>query len=754
MAKKPEPMDTEEIQGAIQQYVSDAQTYLQSELSLDRAKATEYYRGAKFGNEEAGRSQFICTDVRDSVLAMLPSLVRLFLPTSGHVIEYQPRPKTMPEVMHAVELADQATEMVNDVVLDQDNDGFSVLYACFKDALVRASGWIKAWWDDTSSYKNYTANNLTVEEFERYTADDEVEITKQEEHQDISGLTLYDIEYRQWRKEGYARIACTPPEEILISRDARSLEDASFVAHQTEKTDSELLSMGVSKDDLRDWGGPSTEIRQSIEEIARRGGIAVTDKAATPSERKNLWIEAYPFLPLDGEHSVLCKVLCLGTSFHIIGEPEPVNRRPFAYFCPDPEPHVLIGQSVAQRVMDLQLMKSSVMRAAADGLSQSIFPDTYYMEGVVDRQVMESTAIGKNVAVRDGIQPQQAVMEFAHEWKGNDALAMLGYLDTIKQQRIGPLPATLDPDSLQSTPEVGVKAAVQAASEQLELIARVFAATGMKQLGRLLLELLVENQPRKRIVRLRGQYVEIDPKAWDAEMDVSIHVALGTQEKLGVLAATAAKQEAILQMVGPSNPLVGLGQLRHTYAKLLELQGIQDVSKFWHDLPIDWQPLPTPPSPDPNMVLAQAETMKAQAQLAKDQADFTLKQAKQMQEGQDAMTDAQFRAAEIAVKREEMHLTDERERDKAEADVAVKIAVANAQFGSSIQLAQIDADIEAQKLDVQREQMGTDVHIASLAKPPATNGEPAVPKKKGPKVTKIVHDTAGRIAELRTTEPD
>lgn len=718
-------METEDIQDAIQQYVSDAQTYLQSELSLDRAKATEYYRGAKFGNEEAGRSQFICTDVRDSVLAMLPSLVRLFLPTSGHVIEYQPRPKTMPEVLQAVELADQATEMVNEVVLDQDNDGFSVLYACFKDALVRASGWIKAWWDDTSSYKNYTANNLTVEEFERYTADDEVEITKQEEHQD-NGLTLYDIEYRQWRKEGYARIACTPPEEILISRDARSLEDASFVAHQTEKTDSELLSMGVSKDDLRDWGGPSTEIRQSIEEIARRGGIAVTDKAATPSERKNLWIEAYPFLPLDGEHSVLCKVLCLGTSFHIIGEPEPVNRRPFAYFCPDPEPHVLIGQSVAQRVMDLQLMKSSVMRAAADGLSQSIFPDTYYMEGMVDRQVMESTAIGKNVAVRDGALPAQAVMEFAHEWKGNDALAMLGYLDTIKQQRIGPLPATLDPDSLQSTPEVGVKAAVQAASEQLELIARVFAATGMKQLGRLLLELLVENQPRKRIVRLRGQYVEIDPKAWDAEMDVSIHVALGTQEKLGVLAATAAKQEAILQLIGPSNPLVGLGQLRHTYAQLLELQGIQDVSKFWHDLPVDWQPPPAPPSPDPNMVLAQAETLKAQAQLAKDQADFTLKQAKQMQEGQDAMTDAQFRAAEIALKREELHLTDERDRDKAEADVAVKIAVANAQFGSNIQLAQIEADIEAQKLDVQREQIATE---ASTARETAAKAN-GTPKKK------------------------
>lgn len=753
---KPKPMTTEDIQDAIQHYVSDAQTYLQSELSPERATATKYYKGEKFGNEETGRSQFICTDTRDTVLAMLPSLVRLFVPTSGHVIEYQPRPKTPQEVERAVELADQATEMVNEVVLDQDNDGFSVLYAVFKDALVRASGWIKYWWDDTSSYKDYTADNLTVDQYERYVNDPDVDVTKQTERKDPTGLPLYDIEYRQWRKEGYARIACTPPEEVLISRDARSLEDASFVAHQTEKTDSELLGMGVSKDDLRDWGGASTEVRQSIEEIARRGGISHTDQAATPSDRRNLWIEAYPYLPLDGEHSQLCRVRCLGTSFHMIGEPEPIDARPFAYFCPDPEPHVLIGQSVSQRVMDLQLMKSSVVRAAADGLSQSIFPDTYHMEGAVDRQQMESTAIGKNVGVRDGILPRDAVMEFAHEWKGQDALAMLGYLDAVKQQRIGPLPATLDPDSLQSTPEIGVKATVQAASEQLELIARVFAATGMKQLGRGLLKLLVENQPRARLVRLRGHYVEVDPKAWDAEMDVSVHVALGTQEKLGVLAATALDQQQIIMTLGPSNPLCGLGQYRHTRAKLLELQGIQDVSKFYNDLPIDWQPPPAPPSPDPNMVLAQAEMQKAQGQLAKNQADFALEQAKRMQEGQSAMTDSQLRAAELALKREEMHLTDERERDKAEADIAVKIAVANAQFNSQITMAQIEAAIEEQKMGVERERMATDAHLASLAKPAATNGEPkpAPAKKKGPKVTTVTHDPQGRISKLTTQEPD
>jgi hypothetical protein len=481
-------------------------------------------------------------------------------------------------------------------------------------------------------------------------------------------------------------------------------------------------SLGLPESEIDDFGGLSSEMRGSIEEIARRGGTVHIDQAPQPQLRRHLWIEAYPYLDVDGDGiAELVKVHCLGPGCHVVGEPEPIAERPFALFCPFPQPHVLFGESLADRVMDLQLMESSVLRAAADGLSMSIFPRRYYTEGSVDKQAMDSTAISQDVPVYDGMLPNQAVMVEHFEWKGQDALALLNYLDQVKMNRVGPLPATLDPDSLQSTPQLGVKAVVQAASEQVELIARNFAATGMKQLGRLLLRLLVENQPRQRIVRLRGQYVEVDPRAWDAEMDVSINVALGTQEKLGVLAANVAKQEQVLQLVGPTNPLVTMGQLVHSYRTMLEMAGVPDVGSFWNDVPPDYQPPPQPPQPDPNMVLAQAETVKAQAALEKAQADFTLKQAAQMQDNAASMTDAQFRAAEIALKREEMHLTDARDRDKAEADVAVKIAVANAQFGTQINIADINATIA-------REQMVHDAVIALKPEPP-DNGNPP-PKKK------------------------
>jgi len=762
MPEKRERMTREKIQDVLYQHITDATTYLEAELSPDRVQATKYYRGDKFGNEETGRSQVILTDSRDTILAMLPSLIRIFLPTSGHIIEYRARPKSLDAIEQAVAGASQATETVNEVVLDQDNNGFLEIHGAFKDGLARKLGTLKYWWEDGSTYKDYTANNCDVLQLEALLNDPDVEVTKQTERADPTGLRRYDVEYKHWRREGFARFVCTPPEEILISRDARTREMASFIGHRTEKTKSELLAMGVPEKEIDEWGGPSTEVMQSLEEIARRGGISHVDKAAAPSEVKNLWIEGYPYLDLDGDGiSELCRVRLLGADFHLIGDPEPVDERPFAFFCPDWEPHVLIGQSVSDRTMDIQLMKSSILRAIADGTADSIFPTTYYMEGAVDRQALESTAMGKQVAIRDGLQPAQAVQEMRHEFDGTAALALLNYLDAVKQQRIGPLPATLDPDSLQSTPEIGVKAAVQAASEQVELIARNFMV-GMKQLGKGLLKLLVENQPRARIVRLRGQYVEVDPRAWDADMDVSVNVAIGTQEKLGVLAANALKQEQMLQALGPANPAVSVGQLLNSYRTMLELQGIPDTGKYWNQLPPNWQPPPQPPSPDPNLLLAQAEMTKAQAKLQKDQADFQIAQVSAAQEMANLRAQLMSKEAELTLKREEMHLTDERERDKAEADVAVRIAVANAQFGSSLQIAQIDADVEAQKRELERDRMATNAVLALQPKEPKPmNGNPPPPKpapapikRKGPKVTTVTHDAQGRIAKLTTQEPD
>lgn len=718
--RKATPMTRGDIQSALQIHVADATSYLEAELSPARAKATGYYQGRKFsdiegpktsGAEQVGRSQFVLTILRDTINGMMNGIMRMFF-GSERAVEY------MPHGEEDVPAAEQATDYVNVVVLQQDNNGFTEFYAWFKDALIRSLGTMKYWWEDRSTFRAYTAERLDVNQYEALVADPDVQPTSVEEVTE-GGITYRTVKYKHWRYEGVARIACVPPEEVLISRDARSREDATFIAHQTEKTRGELIAMGVDPKIIDEFGGPSTELRDSQEEIARRGGLVADTRATDETSVRHLWIESYPYLDVDGDgEAELVRCRSIGPGCHLVEDPEPIDERPLAFLTPDPEPHVVIGQSIADRTMDLQKIGSQIMRAINDSAAQAIFPDTAFQSGMVSRKDLASTAMGRQIECEG--PPGVVLAEMTHEFVGAQLLPLLQYIvEKVKQDRVGPFPATLDPKALQSSTAEGVGATVQASSEQLELIARIFAETGVKQLFKGLLKLLVEHQPRARMVRLRNQYVSVDPRAWDADMDVSVNVALGArkEQQLAVLAATAEDQKQIIMTLGPSNPLCGLGQYRHTRAKMLELSGVKDVSNFYNDLPANWQPPPVPPQPDPNMVLAQAELLKAQGQLAKDKADFLVEQAKSQQSMAELRAQLVSKEADIAAKREEFHLVDDRERDKTEADVALRAAELNAKYGS-----------ENVKLDtttaLEREKMASQERIAAQKQLGNGNGKP------------------------------
>src|SRR5262245_14906101 len=118
-------MDEEEFAAAVKQAVDDAADYIDGTVAPLREMATKFYRGDAFGNEEVGRSQFVMTEVRDTVLAQMPSLLRIFT-SSSEVCTFEPR------TAEKVEQAEQMTDAVN-YVFYNDNDGFSILYSSFKD---------------------------------------------------------------------------------------------------------------------------------------------------------------------------------------------------------------------------------------------------------------------------------------------------------------------------------------------------------------------------------------------------------------------------------------------------------------------------------------------------------------------------------------------------------------------------------------------------------------------------------------------
>ena len=680
-----EPMDDADLESLVGSELTDATSFVDSELSPVRARAIQYYRGEPFGNEEEGRSQVVSTDVRDTINGVMPSLMRVFF-GSKKVVQFVPRG---PE---DVASAEQATDYVN-FIFTQDNNGFLLCHSVFKDALRGALGVAKYYWEEkvevkTEHYSGLDESSLTLLLNEPGVVGSAVQSMDDPSYQPpvdpmtgapvvdpMTGLPppapqIYSVELKRETKDGRVVVEAVPPEEFLIDRRARSVEDATLVAHRRMMRVSDLVALGYDEEEVRSQMG-AFELDTNDEYIARNPYAESYGPGGTQDDKRVLYVEAYVRVDFDRDGiAELRKVCTIGPGYKVVMN-EPCSHRPFATFCPDPEPHALIGLSIFDMTADLQRIKSAIMRNMMDSLSLSIHPRIGVVEGQANMDDVLNTEVGGVIRMRQA----GAVQPFSVPFVGQAAFPMLEYLDSVRETRTGMSKAAmgLDAGALQSTTRAAVAATVSAAQQHLELIARVFAETGMRALFKGILKLVVENQDRPRVVRLRNQWVPIDPRSWNSGMDVEVDVALGggtEEQKVAVLTSIAQKQEQILQTMGPMNPLVTPQQYRNTLAKLTEFSGFRNADEFFlNPATMPPQPPPPPPPPDPAQILAQVEQQKI-------------------------MADIQNKQAELEMKRQQMLLEDDRARDKQEADLMLRAYEVQLKYGTQLDLDAIRAMTE------------------------------------------------------------
>lgn len=690
-AETPKPdskkMDETEFASIISGLAVDAADFVDGTLSPVRALATKYYLGGPLGNEEEGRSQYVQTTVRDSVLAVLPSAMRVIFGADAPA-------EFIPTKAEKVAEAEQATDYVRHV-FSQDNNGFVLTHGVWKDALVRKLGVYKWAWDDTSAVRTYALNDVPESQLEMLVEDEGVTLLRMVESnpgapavvvdgQEVQPATekTYNVELKHAEVDGRVRIWSLPPEEFLFSRDGRDLETATLVGHRTRKTTSELLAMGVKEADIKEYGGIDSRLPDNEEVMARQQVLEgeSTQQAVEAGEAndEHEYAELYVYVDFDGDdRAELRRVCTIGPMYHVVSN-EPARERPFAIFCPDPEPHTMLGQSWADRLMDLQKMQSSIVRATADSLALSIFPRVGYVEGMVNPEDLDNTEIGASVRMK-----QIGMMQpIEHDFVGREAFPLLQYLVDMQEQRTGQDKGAmgLDADALQSTEKAAAGAAITAAQGQTELLVRIFAEMTLKPLMRGILGLLTTYRPKKKVVRLRGKWVDIDPRAWDANMDVTVNVALGTtlvEQKIAGLLGIAAKQELAFATYGPSNPIATAAQYANTLRKLAELNGFKDVDTYFSMPKPDWQPpAPQGPPPDPmvevKMQQIQADAAKAAQELQLRQAELQL--AAQKLAAETAQKEAD-RQQTLAIEQEKIRLQLELGSAEIEAKYKVQLAV-------------------------------------------------------------------------------
>ena len=669
-----EVMSEEQLQGVISAEIYDAISFIDDDIGGNRALATEYYYGQAFGDEEEGRSQVVSMDVRDTVQGILPSLMRIFFGPE-RIVEFAP------QGAEDVQNAEQATDYI-DFIVKRDNPGFKILHSAFKDALVRKCGIVKYWWDESVEVKAESFSMLDEQTMMFLTQDPDIEISAVREYpipgtqpmNEAQGIMtpppmMYDVEIKRRIKSGKVKIEALPPEEFLIDRRAKSIDEATFVGHRTMKTVSDLVAMGYDYDEMVEVAGNGNDFDNNQEYQARNPfAVISTANNGDPSSKSVLYIEGYLKVDFDGDGIAEMRRICtVGTGNKVLRN-EIVDDRQFADFCPDPEPHTFFGMCPADVVMDIQRIKSNVQRGILDSLAQSIHPRTAIVEGQANMEDVLNTEVGAVIRMR----APGMVQPFTTPFVGQAAFPMLDYLDDIKQTRTGisKAAAGLDADALQSTTKAAVSATVNAAHQHIEMIARIFAETGMRKLFTGILKLVTENQDKERMVRLRNTFVPIDPRSWDANMDVIVNVGVGDgtiEDRINILNQVAMRQEMLIKETGVNNPVVSLPQYTNTLTKMLQLAGIKDSQNYFNQLPADFQ---LPPPPEPKLT---PEEMLAQVQAQSIQADI------------------QKKAAELQLDREKMIMSDDRERDRIEQDGILRRYELELKYGVQIQSAEIEA---------------------------------------------------------------
>jgi hypothetical protein len=232
-----------------------------------------------------------------------------------------------------------------------------------------------------------------------------------------------------------------------------------------------------------------------------------------------------------------------------------------------------------------------------------------------------NTEMGSIVRQRAPGSIQQLTVPFV----GQQAFPVLNYMDEVKEARTGISKASmgLDAGALQSSTATAVAATVSAAQQHIEMIARVFAETGVKRLYELVLYNITTHQDKARMIRLNNDFIEIDPRVWDANMDVSVNVALGRgtdTERMMMLRQIGEMQKEAMSTMGPQNPLTDISKLSNTLKEMTSLAGFKDTSQFWSD-PAKFQPPPPDNKPDINEQLIQVQIQQIQADMQKKAAE-------------------------------------------------------------------------------------------------------------------------------------
>jgi hypothetical protein len=591
------------------------------EIAAEQAKAMDYYNNRPFGNEEVNRSQLISSDVWDVVEGLTPLILKPFV-SSDDLVKFAP---FGPEDEEASE---QESDYINYIVT-QKNDVFESLIAWVKTGLLQKNGVVKYWWEKSKRNSIERYEGLSEDVLTLLAQEKNVTITEQAATQSADGTVSYNVVLRTTQEEGYAKYCVIPPEEFRISRDATSSNPklANFVEHATYKTISEIREMGYDvEDNIND--NSTTDPRISDQYIAR--GDNLNDQSLgfdthgnDTSMREVLFREVFMYVDKDGDGIAELRKICI-VGKTILADEE-TEEIPFCAWTPYPQAFKFHGKCPADETIEIQLAKSTLLRQTMENI-YSINNNRVYVGPGVNLGDMIDNQIGGHIRITEGTVADN-VREAAITPINGVTMPMMDYFDSSKENRTGftRYNQGTDSNSLNKT-ATGIKIISEAGNERVGLCSRAFAELGLKQLMIGIHGLCRRHATKTDTIKLRGKWVEINPRDWKERRDMTVSVGLGTADK--TMQMQGAQLLLDKQMALMPTGIVTPKNFYAAAAKLAQAVGEKNPDSYFTAPPDEAPEQPPPPDPmqDPAIMFQVAESKRKDGELDLKNKEFAFKQ--------------------------------------------------------------------------------------------------------------------------------
>jgi hypothetical protein len=688
-------------------------------LSTDRAYAIDMYAGKNLEPAPEGRSQVVDRSVFETVQWILPSLVDIYA-NGDDVVEITP---VSAEDEPA---AKQETQYLNHLVL-QRNSWFVTFITWAMDAMMTKNGYCLAYSEkrrneEIDRYERQTEKGVLLMQDDK---DVQVEVTAQYPDPDyvepppqpavdpmtgqpvVDPMTgqpvmarpqpapmLYDVTVTRVQEERKICYKVLPPERCKISYrtpDFSISAECPYFEYYDYKTLSDLRADGfkLPKEIPDDWQIDEEEdlARDNYDEQGWRDDNNEPDESMKRYRVRMIWLR------FDENQDGIAELLYVVRIGREILHKEQLSRIPVASLVAIPNPHRHIATSVADIVMDLQRIKTAILRQGLDNLYLANNPRTFITDKINLDDALVSRP-GGIVRGETGAIFGQDIAPLVTPFVFPQAMEGLEYMDQIRENRTGTNRyfTGIDQNAMNKT-ATGIQQLSSMAAQRVKLIARIMGC-GITDLFSIVHELILKGGHKKEVVKLANQWIDVDPSQWKKRTDfrISVGYAAGNKDAMvNRLMMIASMQEKAL---AGGLPICTPENAYQTAIELTKASDFSSPERFWTD------PQKIPPKEPPPDPIIESEKIKSQTTLQKTQAEL---QAEAEQAEQNRML----------------------EKYKVDTDAQVKLTLADAQIESQHRL-------EDKKGQTEDKKIGAQIHLAQTApKAVEANTKSAKTKQEG-----------------------